>query len=41
MLFVPGTYTLLLLAAMTLLLEVGPGLVLYARSRERVGGAVE
>lgn len=40
MLFVPGPYTLLLLAGMALVLEVVPGLVLYARARERAGGAV-
>jgi hypothetical protein len=40
MLFVPGSYTLLLLAGMTLLLEVVPGALLYARSREQAGGAV-
>lgn len=33
MLFVPGVYTLLLMAGMSLLLMVGPGVVLYGRSR--------
>lgn len=43
MLFVPGLYTLLLMAAMALLLLAVPGVVLYARSRRRdaeVGGGV-
>jgi hypothetical protein len=38
---VAGPYSLLLLAGMTVVLEVVPGALLYARSRERVGGAVE
>ncbi len=36
MLFVPGTYVLLLLAAMALLLELVPGMLLYTRSRRTV-----
>lgn len=35
MLFVPGVYTLALLAAMALVLQVVPGAVLYARARRR------
>lgn len=39
MLFVPGLYTLLLMAAMSLLLLAVPGAVLYARSRGNGGAA--
>lgn len=39
MLFAPGLYTLLLMAAMALLLMVVPGVVLHARSR-RTEGAI-